>query len=245
MNLSEFNPHGAWLFLDVETRSARTKMLLDNARHRNSAACSALGYVHLIENESDKAARWFRLWHLLLAEAVERPKRLHNELVEKSWAEIGNSHLQALAADPALPESEIRSLAMSDEEWGDFTLSGVVGNPSVPNDVVVEIVSRVDGNLKVLLMAAQNPTISDQSARDVFKWPNSHRALAKNPACPLDLLESISRSNEWIDRQSVAQNPAITTEIVSTLSSDEDARVIDALKHNPGLSLIDRRAGAQ
>lgn len=227
----------AWQSIAGTEQEQRFNWLRHNAEAGDSGSCSVVGWILAQQGNTEASEYWYSQAHAALAKVAADPMTKPNVFGAarpKTDAELGNARLDVQARDPQLSVAEIALKARTDVQSGDWTLSGVVGNPHVPNEVVADIVHRANGNLKILLSAGANPSISEANAREVAKWPNAVSSLAGNPACPIDLLEACVVAEDWVVRSFVARNPAAPNPLLEVLASDLDSRVVQALRCNPG-----------
>ncbi|NBO26600.1 MAG: hypothetical protein EBU96_07400 [Actinobacteria bacterium] len=120
-------------------------------------------------------------------------------------------------------------------------VSEIAGNPKTPVEVLVAL--SKDKDKWVRRVVAQNTRTPKENLRllakerlpkEEFSGSNVRAAVASNPMCPADLLESLSRDKSAEIRRSVAQNPSARTEVLEWLAQDidEDVRGIVAVNES-------------
>lgn len=107
----------------------------------------------------------------------------------------------------------------------------VASNPKTPHSILVKLKNDPDKNVQWNL--PRNPNWTAAEIRQMYEVKaTSPMIFASNPSTPIDILEELSKSDDYNVRTSLANNHSINETIVKRLSQDQRPSVRLMLTYN-------------
>jgi hypothetical protein len=145
-----------------------------------------------------------------------------------------------VVANPSV-DTTIQEKLLRDKEPG--VRGYIATNPHTPHSILVKLKDDPDGNVQWMLPG--NPNWSADEIRSMYMAEmvavkrdkiTSPCVFARNPSTPSDILEELSKSNDYNVRIALANNHAIPDSVVRTLARNGDSSVKIMLIYNRATS---------